>query len=42
MKFLGNRHDANKHNGVNNMTGNGIIEHHKNLSQLEPLGLLKK
>ena len=42
MKFLGNRHDANKNNGVNNMTGNGIIEHHKNLSQLTPLGLLKK
>ena len=40
--YLGNKQDANKNNGVNTHTGNGIIEQHKNLSQFAPLGLLKK
>jgi len=42
MLFLGHKQDINKNNGVNHMTGNGIIEHHQNLNNYAPLGLLKK
>jgi len=42
MLFVGNKQDLNKNNGVNNISGNGIIEHHKNLTQFQPIGLSSK